>query len=233
MIKILQNYLSYLIPSRCILCGDKGVEHRDLCAACYLELPKNSPRCYRCASDFDAPHSQIALCPDCVENPPAFDETLAPFVHHGTIRYLIIQLKFHSHYPSARLLGSLLADYLKQTAELPDCIIPVPLHKNRYRERGFNQSIEIARVLAKSLSVPLDLNSCQRHRDTAHQVGLSGDQRNDNMKNAFSVSPNFRAKHVAIVDDVMTTGSTVHELAAALKTAGCHRVQIWVCAKAQ
>ncbi|MDD5227964.1 MAG: ComF family protein [Methylococcales bacterium] len=231
--KIIQKYFSHIFPPRCILCGDKGFENRDLCATCYLELPRNSPRCYRCASNFNSPHSQTAICPDCLANSPAFDETLAPFVHHRAIRYLIIQLKFHHHYPSARVLGGLLADYLKQTAELPDCIIPVPLHKNRYRERGFNQSIEIARILAKNLDVPLDLNSCQRHRDTAHQVGLSGEQRSENMKYAFSVSPNFRAKHVALVDDVMTTGSTVHELAAALKTAGCHRVQVWVCAKAR
>lgn len=231
--KILQKYLTHLFPARCILCGNKGVENRDLCAACYVELPRNSPRCYRCANDFDAPHSQTRICPKCLADSPAFDETLAPFVHHRAIRYLIIQLKFHNHYPSARLLGGLLADYVKQTAELPDCIIPVPLHKNRYRERGFNQSIEIARVVAKNLSVPLDLNSCQRHRDTAHQVGLRGDERNDNMKNAFSISPDFRAKHVALVDDVMTTGSTVHELAAALKKAGCHRVQVWVCSKAR
>jgi ComF family protein len=231
--KILQKYLTHLFPARCILCGNKGVENRDLCAACYVELPRNSPRCYRCASDFDAPHSQTRICPKCFADAPAFDETLAPFVHHRAIRYLIIQLKFHHHYPSARLLGGLLADYVKQTAELPDCIIPVPLHKNRYRERGFNQSIEIARVVAKNLSVPLDLKSCQRQRDTAHQVGLSGEERNDNMKNAFSVAPHFRARHVALVDDVMTTGSTVHELAAALKKAGCHRVQVWVCSKAR
>ena len=227
------NLDSLLFPSQCILCGDKGVENRDLCAACYLELPRNSPRCYRCASDFDAPHSQTAICPTCLTNPPAFDETFAPFVHNHAIRYLILQLKFHRHYPSARLLGGLLADYLQKTTELPDCIIPVPLHKNRYRERGFNQSIEIARVLAKKLQLPLDLNSCSRHRDTAHQVGLTGEERNNNMRNAFSVSPKFKAQHVALVDDVMTTGSTVHDLAMALKTAGCHRIQVWVCAKAQ
>ena len=230
MIKIIQNAL---FPPRCILCGDKGVENRDLCAACYADLPRNSPRCYRCASDFNAPHASTILCPDCLLNPPAFDETLAPFVHLHAIRHLIIQLKFHNHQPSARLLGNLLADYLQRTAELPDCIIPVPLHKNRYRERGFNQSIEIARILSKRLQLPLDVHSCTRHRDTAHQVGLNAQQRNENIKDAFSVSPKFKAKHVALVDDVMTTGSTVHELAAALKTSGCHRVQVWACSKAR
>lgn len=220
------------MPPRCILCGDKGFKNRDLCKACYAELPINTPRCYQCASDFTSPHSN-GLCLDCLENPPAFDETLAPFVHQSSIRYLILQLKFHRHYPSARLLGGLMANYLQKTAELPDCIIPVPLHKNRYQERGFNQSIELARVISKQLNVPLDLHSCIRHRDTEHQVGLNALQRGENIKNAFFVSKKFNAKHVALVDDVMTTGSTVHELAAALKMAGCHRVQIWVCAKAR
>lgn len=225
--RMIQNLLDFFMPSHCILCGSRGFENRDLCQACYEELPKNTPRCGKCARDFEGD-----FCPVCTKKPPAFDETLAPFVHHGAIRYLIISLKFHAHYPSARLLGNLLADYLQKTAQFPDCIIPVPLHKNRYRERGFNQSIEIARVLEKRLNVPLDLKSCIRNRDTAHQVGLNAVQRNENIKNAFSVSASFKAKHVALVDDVMTTGSTVHELALALKMAGCERVQIWVCAKA-
>lgn len=228
---MVQNFLTYFMPPRCILCGDKGFENRDLCESCYLELPKNTPRCYQCASNFVTSNSSI-VCPNCLDSAPAFDETFAPFSHDRAIRYLIIQLKFHNHCPSVRLLGSLLADYLKKTAELPDCIIPIPLHKNRYCERGFNQSIEIARILSKRLELPLDLYSCSRHRDTAHQIGLTGTQRNENIKNAFSISPKFNAKHVALVDDVMTTGSTVNELAAALKIAGCHRVQVWVCAKA-
>lgn len=228
----LQNLFLYFMPPHCILCGEKGFENRDLCEACYLELPKNTPRCYQCASNLASNVSPI-LCENCLENPPAFDETLAPFVHQGSIRYFIIQLKFHHHYPSARLLGGLMANYLKKTAQLPDCIIPVPLHKNRYQERGFNQSIEIARILSKELNVPLDVQSCIRQRDTAHQIGLNAQQRNENIKNAFSISATFQAKHVAIVDDVMTTGSTVHELALALKMAGCLRVQIWICAKAK
>ncbi len=230
---LIRRYFSYLIPSRCILCGDKGFNNRDLCLACYTELPTNLPICYQCANNDVTTSHSAGLCLECLTNPPAFDETFAPFVHYRGIRYLILQLKFHRHYPSARLLGELMADYLQKTAEFPDCIIPVPLHKNRYCERGFNQSIEMARVLSKKLNLPLDMHSCSRYRDTAHQVGLNAEQRNENIKNAFAVSPNFRAKHVALVDDVMTTGSTVHELAMALKIAGCHRVQVWVCAKAR
>jgi len=148
------------------------------------------------------------------------------------MRHLITTLKFRADYKNARLLGLLLAEHLQKTAEKPDCILPVPLHKSRYRERGFNQSIEIARTVAKELQIPLDLNSCRRHRDTPHQTALSGKQRRKNMKNAFSIIKPINAQHIAILDDVMTTGSTVHELAAVLKKAGVSRVDVWVCARA-
>ncbi|MEY2666978.1 MAG: hypothetical protein RLZZ384_1149 [Pseudomonadota bacterium] len=232
--KINQNYFNYLLPPTCILCGDKGDKNNDLCAACYGDLIRNRPRCYRCASDFDVPPSlATGLCPVCTLNPPAFDETFAPFAHSQAIRHIILNLKFHHHSPSARLLGTLLAYYVQKVAERPDCIIPVPLHKKRYQERGFNQSIEIAKIVSTMLKIPLDATSCIRHRHTAHQVGLNGYARTENMKDAFSVNESFQAKHVAIIDDVMTTGSTVQELAMALKIAGCHRVQVWVCSKAR
>ncbi|HCT99446.1 MAG TPA: phosphoribosyltransferase [Methylococcaceae bacterium] len=230
--KINQNFFTYLLPPTCILCGDPGMEQSDLCQACRHDLHPNHPRCYRCASNIDFPATALGLCPTCTHFLPDFDETFAPFAHSHAIRHLILNLKFRHHAPSARLLGTLLAEYVNKATDLPDCLIPVPLHKNRYRERGFNQSIEIARIIAKRLHIPLDTRSCQRHRDTAHQVGLSGDARAENIKDAFWVSPTLEAKHVAIVDDVMTTGSTVQSLAKALKIAGCHRVQVWVCSRA-
>lgn len=126
----------------------------------------------------------------------------------------------------------LLADHLKQTAESPDLILPVPLHKARYRSRGFNQSIEIARTVAKEMQIPLDLTSCRRHRNTPHQTQLAAKKRFKNLKNAFSIAKPIHALHIAILDDVMTTGSTAHELAYVLKKAGASRVDVWVCARA-
>ena len=114
----------------------------------------------------------------------------------------------------------------------PDLILPVPLHKSRYRQRGFNQAIEIGRTVAGKLQIPLDLTSCKRHRDTPHQSQLSAKKRRKNLKNAFSVIKPIHARHIAILDDVMTTGSTAHELAYVLKKAGVSRVDVWVCARA-
>lgn len=148
------------------------------------------------------------------------------------MRYLITSLKFGAQYKNARLLGLLLAGCLKQTAERPDCILPVPLHKARYRERGFNQAIEIARTVSKELQIPLDLTSCRRHSNTPHQTTLTAKQRRKNLKNAFSLIKPVQAKHIALLDDVMTTGSTVYELAYLLKKAGVSRVDVWVCARA-
>jgi Predicted amidophosphoribosyltransferases len=123
------------------------------------------------------------LCGRCLSRPPAFDQTYAPFIHQGAIRHLLGNLKFGANYKNARLLGMLLAEHLTNLSgtdvhlpeggRKPDLILPVPLYKARYRERGFNQAIEIARTVAKELQIPLDLSSCSRHRDTPHQTELS------------------------------------------------------------
>lgn len=203
-----------------------------MCESCYRHLPGNHNCCYQCAEVLTIPVSTPTLCGRCLSRRPAFDETHAPFLHQGAIRYLITTLKFAADFKNARLLGQLLADYLQKNAELPELIIPIPLHSKRYHQRGFNQAIEIAKVTSKVLHIPLDLDSCRRHRDTPHQTALSAKQRRKNLTNAFSISGTIRAEHVAIVDDVMTTGATAHELASVLKKSGINRVDVWVCARA-
>lgn len=221
-----------LLPPTCILCGNPGYDSRDICHSCYTHLPRNNLCCYRCGEILEPPVTAPVLCGKCLSRHPAFDETYAPFIHQGAIKHLIGHLKFGANYKNARLLGMLLADHLKQTAERPDLILPVPLHPSRYRQRGFNQAIEIGRTVAKELRIQLDLTSCKRHRDTPHQTQLSAKKRRKNLKNAFSVIKPIHARHIAILDDVMTTGSTAHELAYVLKKAGASRVDVWVCARA-
>jgi ComF family protein len=263
-INIIQDYL---LPPTCILCGNPGHDACDICRSCHTQLPRNNLCCYRCAEILEAPiaapiqscwaipaqHPSGAsrakplpaiLCGRCLSRHPAFDETVAPFIHQGAIRHLIGSLKFGANYKNARLLGMLLAEHLTNQSETdlhlpegcragkPDLIIPVPLHKARYRERGFNQAIEIARTVAKEMQIPLDLTSCIRHRDTPHQTQLPAKKRRKNLKNAFSILKPIQARHIAILDDVMTTGTTAHELAYVLKKAGASRVDVWVCARA-
>jgi ComF family protein len=226
---IIQNKL---FPPTCILCGNHGFGALDLCSSCYTRLPKNNLCCYRCAEIFAAPIVIPALCGRCLSETPAFDETYAPFIHQDEIRHLITGLKYGAQFKNARLLGSLLAEYVDKAAEKPDCIVPVPLHNKRYRERGFNQALEIARTVSLDMQIPIDFDSCLRHKDTPHQTGLSAKKRRHNLRRAFSVQKTFHARHVAILDDVMTTGSTANALAIELRKAGVSRVDVWVCARA-
>jgi ComF family protein len=229
-LNIIQNAL---LPATCILCGNHGFNGLDMCEICRNRLTRNISCCSRCAETFVSPVTAVTLCGRCLKETPTFDATVAPFTHQDEIRYLINGLKFGSQFKNARLLGRLLAETIAITSkDLPDCIIPVPLHSSRYHERGFNQSLEIARTVAQILDVGINPNVCIRHKDTSHQTGLSAKKRRINLRRAFSVVKPLVANHVAILDDVMTTGTTVNELAKVLKQAGASRVDVWVCARA-
>lgn len=221
-----------LFPPTCLLCGNSGQPSRDLCAACQQSLPLNDCCCRQCGENLETEQDVSYLCGKCQKKPPNFDETHAPFLYQSSIRLLIHNLKFNARFENARLLGTLLADKIYESTERPDCIVPVPLHPFRFRERGFNQSIEIGRTISKALTVPLDLTSFRRVRNTRHQTNLPAKQRIKNMRNAFSVHESFSARHVAILDDVMTTGTTVNELAKTMIGAGVTKVDVWVCGRA-
>ncbi len=204
----------------------------DICQNCLAQLVKNDHCCYRCGEILTPNIRTPALCGHCLKQPPAFDETSAPYIYQGFIQHLISGLKFNSQFINARLLGQLLAEHIKTYNEKPDLIIPVPLHKSRYKERGFNQAIEIARTVSKQLSIPLELNLCDRIRDTGQQSRLPAKARRKNLKNAFKANRPLKQQYIAIIDDVMTTGTTTQELASCLKKAGAARIDIWVCARA-
>ena len=130
------------------------------------------------------------------------------------------------------MLGDLLADAVNAQAVKPEVIIPVPLHSSRYRERGFNQSLEIARILSRRLVIPLDYRSCSRIHATQAQTQLDAKERARNLKKAFAITKPLPYTHVAILDDVVTTGATVNELAKMLRQAGVKRIDVWACARA-
>jgi len=217
------------LPSSCLLCDNRGLTGKDICHYCLQQLLKNNPCCYQCGETLE----QVSkLCGRCLQESPFFERTHAPFLYSGAMAYLISTLKFNQKYKNARLLGGLLAEYLQQHAEMPECIIPIPLHKNRYRQRGFNQSSEIAKRVSQHLDLSLMTDRCIRHRNTPHQIGLKNKQRRENISNAFSIVKPIDYQHVAILDDVMTTGATANEMAKLLKTVGVKRVDVWVCARA-
>lgn len=203
---------------------------RDLCEACANSLPRNHPACPRCALPlaFDSAEP----CGECLKRPPAFDRSFALFHYEEPARHLITTLKFHARYPCARLLGDLLADALADREDPPGLIMPVPLHSSRYRERGYNQTLEIARTLSRRLHIPVDYQSCIRARLTLPQTQLKAKERRRNVKKAFALARPIEADHVAILDDVITTGATVNELAKLLRKAGVGRIDVWACARA-
>ena len=171
-------------------------------------------------------------CGACIAHPPAFTRTLAPFRYEEPVKHLIHALKFNRKLYIARVLGELMADHYAQQDARPDIIIPVPLHAGRLRERGFNQALELARRVATRLRIPINLHACVRTRGTAAQSDLPAAQRAKNIKGAFELRERLHVRRVAIVDDVMTTGATVDELAGVLTAGGVEDVQIWVCARA-
>lgn len=227
----LNSIQNIILPSRCYLCDQPGLTDKDLCGACLRELPFNQHYCPICA--LPLPESAAAsLCGQCLASPPPFSASHAPFLYQGSLPYLIAQLKFRRHPHTARLLAQLMAEHIMAFEQRPQCLIPVPLHPARHRERGFNQALELARHLSKHLSIPLVADSCIRQRDTAHQTELSGAERRKNLRHAFQVTKPIHYDHVAIIDDVMTTGATASALTQTLLKAGVESVEAWVCARA-
>lgn len=219
------SQFAHLLPAQpCLLCGAAS-RNGAWCAACDAALPYlTAPRCPQCA----LPTLNGATCGRCLKRAPLFNHTVAAFAYEFPLDKLVQALKFGEQL----MLANSLADRLAQCVEMrPDCIVPMPLHPARLRERGFNQSLELARRVASRLDVPLLKNACQRVRDTPPQAALNWKERGKNMRRAFACAEDFSGKHVAVVDDVMTSGASLNELALALRRAGAREVSAWVVAR--
>lgn len=221
----------WLYPPTCLLCTQPGHGGLDLCLACQDSLPFNREACPICGIPIPA-RREKGRCGRCSKKQPPFDSTFALFTYDEPVRYLIRSLKYNANYPVGRLLGSLMAQALLSHPNRPQLIIPVPLHPIRFRERGFNQAIEIARPISKTLGIPIALDQCVRTKETQVQSGLPARQRTKNIKHAFNIRQPIEASHVAILDDVVTTGATVTELAKTLHSEGINQIDIWACARA-
>lgn len=221
-----------LLPARCALCG-LPAQAGLICAGCHADLPWNQPACPCCA----APQRHAQPCTQCRERPPPFDDAWAAFRYDGAVREAVLALKYHAGFMQARWLGEAMAVALSASATAPPAelpspvLIPVPLHAARLRRRGYNQALELARVMARRLRLRCEPRLAQRRRATADQIGQSAAARRRNLRGAFSVSPAVRGRRVVLVDDVMTTGSTLAELARACRRQGAATVSVWVAAR--
>lgn len=220
---------SALLPWRCLCCGDAGHAPFDLCGPCADALPRLGRACPRCA----APTPTADDCAHCVAAPPPFDAAVIPFEYAHPVDRLIVGLKFAGRLAHARLLGDLLAAHAARalpTAARPSALVPVPLHPARLRARGYDQARELARPLAMALGCPV-LANARRVRATAEQSGLDAAARRANLADAFRAEGPL-PPHVAIVDDVVTTGATAAALAHALRAAGATRITLLAVARA-
>ncbi len=210
------------LPQDCLLCGAWSGD-APLCSPCFGELPPLPPACPVCAM----PSPRGAVCGACMNDPPRFDATVAAWRYAYPVDLLVHSLKFHGRLALAALFARALAGRVAHA----DVVIPMPLHPARLAERGFNQAAEIARRLAVLKRSTLLSGGARRIRHTLPQAGLALPQRQRNVRGAFACDRSLAGARVAVVDDVMTTGATLDELAKALKRAGAARVENWVVAR--
>ena len=229
----LGNIQDWLLPRLCPACGNATGAGRVLCPGCETSLPVLTASCPRCAMPYE--HEDVTgECGSCQRRPPDYACSAALYRYAPPVDHFIRALKFHHDLGLAHMLGQRLAARLAEALDRPDVIMPIPLHPSRLRRRGYNQALEIARPLARALALPLDYRTLRRVRATTAQSDLPIAERIRNVRGAFAVRAGARLDglKIALVDDVMTTGSTAQAAAQTLRAAGAEEVRVWVVARA-
>ena len=222
--------------NRCLLClGNASGIPECICVACTNDLPWLGSACRQCA--LPLPNEDM-LCGQCQQQPPAFSQIIAPFRYEFPLDSLIPAFKYQHKLTYGRLLAHLLHQtvvyqYAERQLQLPDLVIPLPLHRKRQAQRGYNQALELARPVARQLGITLDHRNLIRQRATTPQQGLKASARRRNLQGAFvcRAPEQLQGKHIALVDDVVTTGATVNEASRTLLQAGAASVSIWCVAR--
>ena len=210
----------------CLLCGSASDQDL-LCSACVGSLPElTKPGCPRCA----LPTPMGEACGHCLVKPPHYDTTLAAYRYDFPLDKLVQYFKYGHRLALGDFFGKQLAALAQDLTA--DLIIPLPLHPERLRERGFNQALELARPLSKALRIAIDATSCSRTRNTPAQANLAWREREKNIRGAFHCSADFSGKRLLLIDDVMTTGASLNECARAVKLHGASSVTLLVLARA-
>lgn len=227
-----RRLIDRVVPQRCALCLLPSTT--GYCPNCQSLLPWLAYGCRICAAPLP-PASRARSCGQCQAKPPDYVASCIPFHYRSPIADHIHALKYRGQLHYAVALSHMLADNIAQMTEpWPDVIIPIPLHWRKIARRGFNQSSEISRVLSRRLGLPLHHAGLIRVKNTRPQTGLAEKTRRANIRNAFQYHPDLRARnihHVALVDDVVTSGSTVRAAARVLVRGGVQRVTVWALAK--
>jgi len=227
--RLTSRVLDSLLPRHCVLCGQFS-NASNLCRPCTADLPRTNHACLHCGLPLTAACDRI--CGACLRKPPPWNQAVAGLVYRFPVDQLVCQFKFSRNLACGEILGSELARAVREKqGELPGIILPVPLHRMRHFQRTFNQADLLARLLGKTLGIPVHTGILRRVRRTRAQSGLVAADRRKNLKGAF-VAGLSAADHVALVDDVCTTGATLAACTRALKQAGVKNVSAWMAARA-
>lgn len=224
-----RQMLDLLLPRHCVLCGlFSGCGN--LCPPCTAELPYNPCACALCGLPLPAQPDKV--CGACLKNPPPWDGAVASLKYQFPVDRLVCRFKYNRNLACGQALGEVLLQAINnKSGPLPQAIVPVPLHRSRLFSRTFNQANMLAQQLSRPLNIPVQYALLRRTRRTKAQSGLDFSQRKKNVRGAFKCH-RHGLKHVAIVDDVMTTGRTLEECTRTLKQAGAESVTAWVAARA-
>jgi len=217
---------------RCALCAAENIQSCGLCAGCRNDIKPVSAFCRVCAMPIHIGN----VCGRCLNSPaPPWEYIYAAFIYAWPLNRLLLQLKFHQNLNAARYLAELGSSAIASISTLqprPDLMVRVPLQRKRLLQRGYNQAHELARIVGRSLSIHVDADACQRLQSTHTQTGLDARQRRANVRGVFTADARkVRGRIVAVVDDIITTTSTVRELSRSLKQAGAAAVVVWAIAK--
>lgn len=228
------NFIDIIYPPRCHICHNflpnTGHVNKYFCPVCLKGFLKiSSPLCPICGIPFDSFSEENHLCGNCLRRRPFYDALGAPYLYQGSIMDAIHQMKYTGKSYLAKSLGPLLSSFASKWIDNSTeslVVMPVPLHPKKLRERGFNQSLLLARAITSILSTELDFLSLRRIKYTRPQTGLNSNERKKNVRNAFDLvgQKDFKGRSVILVDDVATTGNTMNECARMLKKAGCKKI---------
>ncbi|MBV52802.1 MAG: hypothetical protein CL816_01900 [Coxiellaceae bacterium] len=216
----------------CVVCRMKTKQL--LCEACFSYLPHHPDACYQCGNAFTTADNSNDTCGQCLSQPPEFTRTVAPFKYQGYIQSWILSLKFNRCIRHAKLLAYLFSRQMEnyyQNTSRPSLIIPIPLHQQRQQQRGYNQAQCIAYHVSRMTRIPMNATGLIRHKATQAQAKIGLKQRRDNVLNAFLCNNKSLPQHIALLDDVMTTGNTLNAACKTLKKFGAQYVDNWVLAK--
>ena len=220
----LRSIARSLLPSACVLCGAECTRAQ-ICAPCDAELPRlPAQRCAVCA----LPLPSGLVCGACLDRSPLYTRVVAAFAYRYPLDALIQAYKYGGRLAYARLFGDALAAVASHDVDL---IIPMPLAPGRLAERGFNQALEVARVVSATTGIPLQPLACRKVLETPAQAALPWKERARNVRRAFVCDADLRGKRVAIVDDVLTTRTTLNELSRVIRRAGAVAIAGWIVAR--